>query len=96
MILAEIKWNLSPLKVFYFLIANIKSKHKLTDLNYNLLAILSRIVLIVISDYGSQIIASIAEGFVILIAVKSKKFIGFSFKINEWTFDWPNINFCLI
>ena len=69
MILAEIKWNLSPLKVFYFLITNIKSKHKLTDLNYNRLSILSRIVLIAISDYGSQIVALIAEGSVILIAI---------------------------
>ena len=38
MILAEIKLNLSPLKVFYFLINNIKSKHKLIDLNFNRLA----------------------------------------------------------
>ena len=42
-ILAQVKLNLSPLKVFYFLINNIKSKHKLTDLNYNRLAILSQI-----------------------------------------------------
>ena len=41
MILAEINSNLSPLKVFYYLINDIKSKHKLTDLNYNRLAILS-------------------------------------------------------
>ena len=44
MILAEIKSNLSPLKVFYFLINDIKSKHKLIDVNFNRLAILSRIV----------------------------------------------------
>ena len=75
MILAEIKFNLSPLKVFYYLINNIKSKHKLTDLNYDELAFLSRIIQLVILNYGAPIVAVITMGFSILIAILSQKFI---------------------
>ena len=75
MILAEIKLNLSPFKVFHFLINNIKSKHKLTDLNYNRLAILSRIVQIVGFDGGLLIALVIANGLNVLIAILSQNWI---------------------
>ena len=74
MILAEIKSNLKPFKVFYYLIHNIKFKHKLTDLNYNRLAIWSRIIQIGVLDYGTVIMETIAIGLIILIAILSQKF----------------------
>lgn len=75
MMLAEIKSNLEPYKVFYFLINNVKSEHKLSDLNYNRLAILSRIILIGVLDYGTPIMEIIAIGLVILIGILSSKLI---------------------
>ena len=75
MILAEIQFNLSPLKVFYFLMNNLKSKHKLTDSNFNQLAILSQIVKLGILDYGTPFIGAIAMGLTILIAILSQKII---------------------
>ena len=55
-ILAEIKWLLSPFKIFYYLINNLKSNHKLNDRNFNRLAILSRLIQIVILNFGMSII----------------------------------------
>lgn len=67
--------NLSGLKVIYFLVNNIKSKHKLTDLNYNLMAILSQIIQTGVLDYGTPILMAFVVGFSTFIAVKSHKFI---------------------
>lgn len=75
MMLAEMKSNLKPYKVFYFLINNVKSKHKLSDLNYSRLAILSRIVLIGVLDFGTPVMEIIAIGLIVLIAILSQKFI---------------------
>ena len=75
MILAEIKSNLSPLKVFYFLINDIKSKHKLIDVNFNRLAILSRIVQLGAIYYGIPIVAALPMGLAVLIAILSQKII---------------------
>lgn len=72
-LISEIKSNLSPFRIFYFLINNIKSKHRLTDFNYNRLAIWSRIVIIVNLDYGLPLFEVIAMGLAILIAILSQK-----------------------
>ena len=69
----ELKFNLSPLKVFYFLINNIKSIHKLTDLHYNRLAILSRIAQILVMDSSSPIVCFSVIILNFLIAAFSKK-----------------------
>ena len=82
MILAEIKWNLNSLKVFYFLINNIKSKHKLTDLNYNRLTILSRISQIILVNYGTPIAALSFMALIVLIAILSQKIIFILLAIN--------------
>ena len=47
LLLGEIKSNLNQLKIFYYLMNNHKSKHKLTNANCKKLAILSRIFLII-------------------------------------------------
>ena len=72
-LISEIKSNLSPFRIFYFLINNIKSKHRLTDFNYNRLAIWSRIVIIVNLDYGLPLFEVIAMGLAVLIAILSQK-----------------------
>ena len=81
MILAEINFNLSPLKVFFFLINNLKSKHKLIGLNYNRLAILSRIIIFVAIDYGIPSVVSFVMGFCVLIGILSQKFVWILFSI---------------
>ena len=75
MTVAEIKLNLCPLKVFYFLIKNIKPKHKLIDLNYTRLAILSRLIQLGILDYGGPMAAIMIMGLCVLITILSQKFI---------------------
>lgn len=75
MFLAETKSNLIPWKVFYFLKNNIKSKHKLSDLHYNQLAISSRMILIGVLDYGTPIMEMIAIGLIVLVAIVSQKFV---------------------
>ena len=81
MILAEIKFNLSPLKVFYFLINDLKSEHKLNDSNFNRLAILSRIVQIGVLEYGTPMVGIITIGFSVLITILSQKLVWILFTI---------------
>ena len=75
MFLAETKSNLTSWKVFYFLMNNIKSKHKLSDLHYNQLAISSRMILIGVLDYGTSIMEMIAIGLIVLVAIVSHSFV---------------------
>ena len=51
LILGEIKYNLSPLKVIYLLTNNNKESHKLTDRNYKRLAIWIRIIITFMLNY---------------------------------------------
>ena len=81
MILAEIKFNLCPLKVFYLLINDLKSEHKLNTLNYNRLAIFSRSVQILLLDFGATMFGIISVGLSGLIAILSQKFIWIFFTI---------------
>lgn len=55
--LDEIKFGLQPLEVFYFLMMNLKQKHKLTNSNYKKLAILSRIIQMLILNYVAPILS---------------------------------------
>ena len=48
----ELKYNLSPFKIFYYLINDWKQKHQLNDKNYKKLAILSRIIQTITIDFG--------------------------------------------
>ena len=70
-----IKSNLYPLKIFDFLINNFISKHKLTELSYNRLAIISRIIQTMILDYGIPIPLTIALALIISFAILSQKLI---------------------
>ena len=54
---------------------NFKFDHKLNDLNYNRLAILSRIILIGLLDYGLPITICIMMGLIVSIAILSQKLI---------------------
>ena len=55
-IFGEINYNLSPFKVIYYLMMDLKRKHKLNNKNYKKLAILSRIIQIVLLDCGTILI----------------------------------------
>ena len=45
LLIGEFKLNLSPLKILYYLMNNIKAKHKLNQANYKLLGIISRLII---------------------------------------------------
>lgn len=72
-ILAEIQSNLSLYKVFYNLIKNLKSHHKLTEINYKKLTILSGFIQGVILEAGIPITLITASTFIISIAISSQK-----------------------
>ena len=73
-ILAQINNNLSPLKVIYFLMKDLKQKHKLDDKNYKKLAIISRIIELVLMDCGTSLILIVVMLFVMKMAILSGKF----------------------
>ena len=73
-ILAQVNYNnISPMKIFYYLVNDIKPKHKLTDKNYKILAISIRFILICLVDYGLPILSILLIGVETMITVKSKK-----------------------
>ena len=74
-ILGQIKSRLSPFKIFYYLINNLQSKHKLTNANLNRLAILSRIIQIILLDVGMAIIIILNLAIMSLIAILSRNWI---------------------
>ena len=73
-LLGEINYNLSPLKIFYYLMNDLKSKHKLSNENYKKLPILSRLTQIVILDYGAPAIAFGSFLFLLKITILSNNF----------------------
>ena len=66
----EINYNLSPLKIGYFIAKDLKSKHKLTEQNYNRLITVFRIWMIGLLYYAVPITA------LILIVIGSILFIN--------------------
>ena len=71
-ILGEIKSNLNQLKIFYYLMNDIKSKHKLSRANYKKLAILSRIIQILIMNYALKFGITFGSVLIIKIAIEFK------------------------
>ena len=69
----------SPFKIFYFLMVDLKTKHKLNEINYKKLSFISRIIQIIMIDYE----APICLIFVILICIKILVSSNFEF---EWFF----------
>ena len=70
-IIGEIEYNSKPLEVFHFLMNNIKSKHKLTERNYKRLAIFSRLVQLLLLNYGATIISCSVTVFDLVLALRS-------------------------
>ena len=75
LILGQIKSKLSSFKVFYYLINNLQSKHKLTLANLNRLSILSRIIQIILLDVGMTIIIILNVTIISLTAILSLNWI---------------------
>ena len=73
LLIGEINYNLSSLKILYYLMNNLKSKHKLNYENYKKLAILSRLTQIGILDYGAPIICFGSFLFLLKITILSTK-----------------------
>ena len=69
----EINCNLSPFKICYFLAKDIKLKHKLSEKNYNRLAILLRICMIGLIYYGIPIISLGAIIVQLILLIKGKQ-----------------------
>ena len=74
-LLAEKNYNLNPFKVLYYLMCDMKWKHKLIDSNYKKLAILSKLVETGLMDYAGPVIALSSTLILIRIAIASKKLI---------------------
>ena len=74
LILAQINKNLSPFKIVYYLMKDLKQKHKLNDKNYKKLAILSRMTQLILMDCGTTLILVVVMLFVIKMAILSGKF----------------------
>ena len=72
-LLAEIKSNLDPFKVFYILMNNFKAKHKLNHTKYKTLGILSRLIIICLVDCGSTLIFVLGIIIIIRLAFKIRK-----------------------
>ena len=75
LILGQIKSKLSIFKIFYYLINNLQSKHKLTWTNLNRLWILSRIIQIILLDVGMIIIIILNVTIISLTAILSRNWI---------------------
>ena len=72
-LLAEMKFDLKPLKIFYFLKNNFRAKHKLNHQNYKRLAKVSRIFMLFLVDFGTTIGIIIAIAFNVSMAILSRK-----------------------
>ena len=73
-ILAETNYNnISPWKIFYYLINDLKPKHGLTEKNYKTLAILARFIIICAVDYAISILSILLIGVLTMITVRSKQ-----------------------
>ena len=76
-LLGELKYgvNGSPFKIFYYLMKNIQSKHKLTQSNYKKLSWISRLIQLIMLDYGSPIAFGLISLIMISITLSSGKLI---------------------
>ena len=74
LIFGEINYNLSSFKVIYYLMNDLKQKHKLNSKNYNKLTILSRGIQILTLDFGTIFIIIFALLFMIKMAILSGNF----------------------
>ena len=75
-----IKYNLDPLKIFYYLLKDIKSKHKLNDKNCNRLAIFIRIVeLMKLSDQHNKAAIEVNKVNMILRRTTAFSFVVYAF-----------------
>ena len=93
LLLGEIKYNLDPLKIFYYLMKNMKSKHKLNDKNYKKLAIFIGFVELMMLDYGMSIIFLLSFLFSIKISILSRNWMWI------WAFSMamiPTIILCCV
>ena len=75
LLLGEIKSNLDQFKIFYYLINNIKSKHKLSKQNYKKISIFSRILQICLMDYAIRFGIIFGSLIFIKIAIQSKNLV---------------------
>ena len=57
----------SPLRIIYFLMDDLKLRHKLNQKNYNLIVVVSRVVQLNVLDYGAPICSLLLIGFFISI-----------------------------
>lgn len=90
-LLGEINDNLSPVRIFYHLSMDIKSKHKLTDHDYKRLAILTRIILIFLMDYGVPILSILLIAIETSITISSKKLFWLFNEILMYPFYFDSI-----
>ena len=75
LLFAEIKYNLDQFKIIYLIAKDIKSKHKLTQKNYNQLTNILRISTVMLFYYGIPILSLTGILIQIIFLIKTKRFI---------------------
>lgn len=73
-LIGEIKFNLEPFQVFYLLMNDLKSKHKLNQVNYKRLAILSRTLQLIMLKYATPILIGLGIFILVRITILSQQF----------------------
>lgn len=74
LLIGEIKFNFEPFRIFYFLMNDLKSKHKLNEANYKRLAILSKTLQLIMLKYATPILISLGIFILIRITILSQRF----------------------
>ena len=86
----------SPFKIFYFLMNNLKSKHELNEKNYKKLALISRLIQIIILNYGSPMCLILPLLIFAKITISSQfKIAWIIHKHNELSIEIHNMNLCI-
>lgn len=75
LILGELKCNLRPLKIIYFLVNNLKEKHKLNQKNYNRLVLSLQMFQFLFMDYGGAVTLILILVFNTAMSIWSRKLI---------------------
>ena len=75
LLIGEIKFNSKPFEVFYYLMHDVKSKHKMNEKNYKRLAIISRIVQLIMMKYVLHFIFGLVVICNCIVAITSRRLI---------------------
>ena len=80
LILSKVNCKICPFKIFYPLMKDAKSIHKLTDRNYKKLAVLSRLIIIFALNYAGPIVIILSISLETLLTISSGQLYWFLYQ----------------